>query len=275
MDILEKIVAAKKKRLEELKGVLSHKALERLLLKEHGDENICREYKFKKALSSTPKNGIHLIAEIKSKSPIKGVLCPYIDPLKVAISYRVAGATALSVLTEERFFGGRITDLSVGRVVDLPVLRKDFIFDEYQVLESRLFSADAILLIARILSEEQLTRLVKLSKSLFMDTLVEVYDKAELDKVLGSPVAGLIDIIGINNRDLRTFKVNIRKTVELINYIPHGKIIICESGIKTKKDIDMLKSYNINGVLIGESLITSRDVIKKIRSLGFLKEGVV
>jgi len=269
MDILKKIVDAKKKHLEELKNIIGYKDLERLLLRKYGEKAFREEYKFKKALSSVPKNGIHLIAEIKRKSPIKGEFCPYINPFKLAVSYKAAGATALSVLTEERFFDGRITDLSVGKVVDLPVLRKDFIFDEYQILESKLFSADAVLLVAKILSSEQLARLVKLSNSLFIDVLVEVHDKEELDKVLSSPVAKLVNIIGINNRDLRTFEINIEKTIELVKYIPEGRIVICESGIKTKKEVDMLKSYNIHGVLIGESLMRSKNVIQKLNSLGF------
>lgn len=202
---------------------------------------------FKEALSAA--NRIKLIAEIKSKSPShKKGFSKKFDVARLARIYADSGASVISVLTDKKYFGGDISHISeVRRVTDLPVLRKDFIVDEYQVYESRYAGADAILLIARILTKEQMRSFMYLAKRIGMECLVEVHDEKDLEKAIISDAK----IIGINNRDLDTFKVDINTTSKLVSKMPYQIIKVSESGIASSCDIAMLKDAGVNAVLIG------------------------
>jgi indole-3-glycerol phosphate synthase len=193
-----------------------------------------------------------VIAEVKKASPPKGVIRQNFDPVAIALDYEMHGATALSVLTEAHFFQGSPEYLSaIKKQVQLPVLRKDFLFNLYQIYESRAMGADALLLIAAILDRQQICEYLALCAELGMDALVEVHTREELDLVLETDAR----IIGINNRNLDTFHTDIETTVELINYIPDDKIVVSESGISTGEDIKRLKKAGVDAFLIGESLM--------------------
>ncbi|MDD5449544.1 MAG: indole-3-glycerol phosphate synthase TrpC [Candidatus Omnitrophica bacterium] len=216
---------------------------------------------FKSAVSG---DGIALIAEIKKKSPSKGVIRKDLKPLEIARDYAAAGAKALSVLTDEKFFGGDIRLIKeIKKEVSLPVLEKDFIIDEYQIYEARAAGADAILLIADILTPDQLRRFKDAADGLGLASLCEVHTLEDLEKVSGIDA----DIIGINNRNLHDFKVDLETTPRLIRHVPGGKIIISESGIKTYKDVMYLKSLGVNAVLIGEAFLSAQDIISKVREV--------
>ena len=209
-------------------------------------------------------DGISLIAEVKRASPSRGILCPDLDPVAIAKTYERGGAAAISVLTEANYFGGSLGNLSaIKEAVDIPLLRKDFIFDPYQIYESAAFGADALLLIAAILNQEQLEKFLSLSHSLQMKCLVEIHNEAEA----GRAVLSGAEIIGINNRDLRTFNIDIQTTRRLRPLLPRQQIVVSESGIKDKNDFKKLKGWGINAVLIGEALVTSEDIPAKMRDL--------
>ena len=209
-------------------------------------------------------NGIRLIAEVKRASPSRGVLCPNFDPVELAKTYAQGGAAAISVLTETNYFQGSINHLAAIREeVRLPLLRKDFIFNRYQIYESAAYGADALLLIVAILSQEQLTELLSLSRSLGLSCLVEVHNEKEIERAL---VSGA-EIIGINNRDLNTFAVDIDTTRRLRPLIPQGRIVVSESGIKSRRDIESLKEWGVNAVLVGEALVTAGDIPTRMREL--------
>ncbi len=219
----------------------------------------CRS--FRDALTA---DGIRIIAEVKKASPSKGIIREDFDHLDIAERYEKAGAAAISVLTDEHFFQGDIEYLSqISHVVDLPLLRKDFIVDEYQVLEARLYRADAILLIATVLPEKELKYLYDLSYSLGMDVLVEVHDRKDLKKALNIDAG----IIGINNRDLKKFKTDINISLDLAARIPEGKVIVSESGINTKEDIRILSEGGAHAFLIGEALMREDDPGLKLKEL--------
>jgi len=207
---------------------------------------------------------IRLIAEVKRASPSRGLLSPKLNPTELAQTYAEGGAVAISVLTEENYFMGRIEDLAeIKEVVGLPLLRKDFIFDNYQVYESRAYGADALLLIAGILSQGQLKELVSLSRSLGLRCLVEVHSQGEVEMVVLSEA----EIIGINNRDLHTFAVDIDTTRRLRPLIPKEKMVVSESGITSRKDMEKLREWGVDAVLVGEALITDNDVRAKMKEL--------
>jgi len=210
-------------------------------------------------------DGISLIAEVKQASPSRGILCPDYHPVALAKSYQQGGASAISVLTEVNYFQGSIEHLAAikKKVSGLPLLRKDFIFDPYQVYESRVGGADALLLIVAILDQEQLTELLTLSRSLGLSCLVEVHNENEVERAL---LAGA-EIIGINNRDLSTFNVDIDTTNRLCPLIPREKIVVSESGIGGRSDVEKLKEWGINAVLVGEALVTADDIGERIREL--------
>jgi indole-3-glycerol phosphate synthase len=200
--------------------------------------------------------GIHIIAEIKRASPSKGLLNADIEPAALARTYAVGGACAISVLTEEDHFRGSLSDLrEVRSAVSLPILRKDFIIESFQIFEARLAGADSVLLIAALLEGGALKSLIELSRSLAMEPLVEIHDEYELSIALDAG-AGLI---GINNRDLRTFRTDLEVTVKLASLIPGDRTIISESGIRTQQDISRLRDSGVHGFLIGESLVKSPD----------------
>ncbi len=253
--ILDKILREKKQDVERKKKKVSIAAL-----KEHMSR-MKKPLDFSAAIKG---NKIRLIAEVKKASPSRGVLCPDFKPLEMARIYAQSGAAAVSVLTEVKHFMGDLKYLErIKKELSVPVLRKDFIFDEYQVYESAASGADAMLLIAAILSQSQLEGLISLAHVLGMQCMVEVHNEKELERAL------LCDarIIGINNRDLNTFNVNTDTTRRLCAIIPEEKIVVSESGIRKRSDIAKLKKWGVNAVLIGESLVTAKDIPAKIKEL--------
>lgn len=218
------------------------------------------DYLLRKALSSP---GINIIAEIKRASPSKGIINGSVDVEKLAIEYKNCGACAISVLTEEDKFLGSIVDLKkVREVVDLPILRKDFIFDDFQVYESKQAGADAILLIVAMLDKARLKELYQLADSLGMDVLVEVHTFEEM------MIAVEIEakIIGINNRNLRSFEVSLDVSKNLIRHAPKEVLMVSESGISRKEEILELRSMGFSGFLIGEALMKSENLKESLRS---------
>lgn len=244
MNILDEIVLNTKSKLEA-------KKLETPL-----EELISRVNKLKIEKSNFKENLVlkdqAIIAEIKKASPSAGIISEDFNPVAKAKEYESFGASALSILTEEDFFLGSIEYLKdVKAVSNIPILRKDFIVDEYQIYESKLIGADCILLIVSILSDDELNRFTKLADSLGLDFIIEVHDEEELTRIEDFSNA----IIGVNNRDLKTFEVNIENSIRLRNFFKKDNIFVAESGIKNQKDIDKLSKHNINVFLIGESLM--------------------
>lgn len=217
---------------------------------------------FKGAIS-TPGQ-INLIAEIKFASPSAGIIREGVDPLTVGRTYEEAGASAISLVTDKRFFGGDLENLPrLKKSVHLPILRKDFIIDEIQVKESFLYGADAVLLIARILPRQQLKELLLVCHALALAPLTEVHDRHDLEKAIDCGA----DIIGINNRNLETLKVDPRTTIELAPLVPDRAIAVSESGIDNRRDIQLLKRSGVQAVLVGTSIMKSGDVARKTREL--------
>lgn len=209
---------------------------------------------------------VRLIAEVKKASPSRGLLCPDFDPIGLARTYAANGAAAVSVLTDAHF-QGEPRHLSAiketGAAGTAPVLRKDFIFDPWQVYESRIMGADAFLLIAAILAPTQLAELLALGRDVGMTALVEVHTPAEIQTALDAGAA----VIGINNRDLRTFQTDLAVTAELAPRIPRDKVIVSESGIFTPEHLQRLERLGVNAALIGEALVTAPDPAAKVREL--------
>ena len=208
-----------------------------------------------------------LIAEVKKASPSRGVICADFDPVRIARIYAENGASAISVLTETRHFQGSMNYLrdiksALGSRCP-PLLRKDFITDPYQIYQSRAYGADSLLLIAAILKPEELISLLKLSHGLGMRCLVEVHNEAEV----GVAIKSNAGIIGINNRDLTTFRVDLTTTGRLRPLIPAGRIVVSESGIKDRNDVEMLKEWGVNAVLIGEALMSAPDIAARMKEL--------
>jgi indole-3-glycerol phosphate synthase len=228
-------------------------------------ERIRRRTKYNDFAAALAGTGtVKLIAEVKKASPSKGVLVEDFKPVELARVYEENGAAAISVLTEDNYFRGNITYLqAIKNEVDIPLLRKDFIFDEYQVYEAAAFGADAILLIAAILEQERMTALSELAGNFNLKCLVEVHNEEEMMQVL---LAGA-EIIGINNRDLATFKTDLNTTRRLRMMAPEDTIVISESGIGTKADMKKMKEMKVNAVLIGEALVTAKDIPTKIKEL--------
>lgn len=210
---------------------------------------------------------IRLIAEVKKASPSRGVIRSDFNPVEIAQIYAVNGASAISVLTETRYFQGNLNYLSDIRSGlgdrKLPLLRKDFIYDPYQIYESRAYGADGLLLIVAILTPEKLTELLSLSHELDMRCLVEVHNEAELEIALRSDAG----IIGVNNRDLKTFTVDLATTERLRPLIPPDRIVVSESGIQQRSDIEKLGRLSVDAVLIGESLMAANDIAARMREL--------
>lgn len=205
-----------------------------------------------------------VIAEIKKASPSKGVIRSDFDPIAIAKSYAAAGATALSVLTDHDFFQGHEDYLKAARVATkLPVLRKDFIIDPYQVYEARVIGADCILLIVAALGDPSLSELFHLAEELGMDVLMEVHDAEELQRALQLEAK----LIGINNRNLRTFETRLETTLDLLDNIPGDRIVVTESGIHSKKDVDLMREHRVHAFLIGETFMRSPDPGEKLREL--------
>ncbi len=222
---------------------------------------------FKAAISIPQK--ISLIAEIKFASPSAGLIREKVDPIPIGRIYQEAGAAAISLLTDKRFFQGDLEQLPrLKKAISLPILRKDFIIDEVQVREALFYGADAVLLIARILSQQQLAEYIDLCRELGMTPLTEVHDRDDLEKA----VACDAEIIGINNRDLDSFKVDIHTTFKLAPLVPNNCILVSESGITAKGDINALQTTGIQAVLVGSALMTSKDPAKKTKEIVFAGE---
>ena len=214
--------------------------------------------------SIKPNGKISIIAEIKHASPSKGILRQDFNPVKIAKSYFASGACALSVLTDSKFFKGSLNHLrDIKSVIDMPVLRKDFIIDPYQIYETRAYGADALLLIASILNPRKLCKLLEQTHSLGMNAIVEVHNEKDLEKALTAESK----IIGINNRDLKTFEVNLDTSINLSKFIPEGKLVISESGMGTAEDLRMLKNHGIEIFLIGETFIKADDPGKALSKM--------
>ena len=253
--ILDKIVAEKRQEVEQKKQSLPVSALKERLARRQALLD------FALALSG---DSLKLIAEVKKASPSRGILCPDFDPVTLAKTYAQGGAAAVSVLTEVNHFQGSLDYLAAIREeVSIPLLRKDFIFDPYQVYESAAFGADALLLITAILSQAQLEELLSLSHSLGLGCLVEVHNENEVEKAL----LGGAEIIGINNRDLNTFTVDINTTHRLRPIIPEGRIVVSESGINNREDVKRMKDWGVNTVLVGEALVTAGNIPAKMEEL--------
>ncbi len=254
--ILPKIIEEKKREVNKARkgvplGELKKKA-----------ESLYVRSMFKKSIGR--KGHINLIAEIKKRSPSKGVIKPDFAPVQLALTYQASGASAISVLTDERFFDGKLEYLKeVKERVTIPVLRKDFVIDEYQIYQAVVWGADAILLIANILTQEELNKFYNLSKDLGMDVLVEAHNEEEIEKAVNSGA----HIIGINNRDLSSFDVDLDVTQRLIRHIPENRIIVSESGIKTYEQVMFLKSLGVSAVLIGETFMRAENIGEKVREL--------
>jgi len=217
---------------------------------------------FEKALATGA--GIKLIAEVKKASPSKGVIREDFDPIQIARTYKESGASCLSVLTEQRFFQGKLEYLdAIRKAQDLPLLRKDFIIDEYQIHEARAAGADAILLIAACLEKSQMQDYLTTAKQLGLDVLVESHTYKELDKSL---LAGAT-LVGINNRDLTTFTVTLQTTLDLLKDIPQDRTVVSESGIKTRDDVKTLEKAGVDAILVGESLMREKDIGGKVKEL--------
>ena len=244
MSILQKIVENTKTNLAQKKAELSLEQIKTAL-----DDLHLPRGRFKDKISNKDEA---IIAEIKKASPSAGVISEDFDPIKKAIEYEAFGASALSILTEEDFFMGSVNYLKdVKSITNLPILRKDFIIDEYQIYESKLIGADCILLIASILSDQQIKDFINISQQLKLDYLIEVHDENELRRVEHFEDA----LIGVNNRNLKTFEVDLDNSVRLRNAFKQKNIFIAESGIKSREDINYLKLNNIKVFLIGESLM--------------------
>jgi indole-3-glycerol phosphate synthase len=207
---------------------------------------------------------IRLIAEVKKASPSKGVIREDFDPVTIARSYESSGASCISVLTEQKFFQGRLEYLdALRKAVALPLLRKDFIIEPYQIIEARAAGADAVLLIAACLERQQLEDLIGIARQLQLDVLVESHTYRELDKAL---LAGAV-LVGINNRDLGTFTVDLQTTIDLMKDIPDDRTVVSESGIRTREDVVKLQRSGVDAILVGESLVREKDIEKKIKEL--------
>jgi indole-3-glycerol phosphate synthase len=244
MNILDQIVAHKRKEVEEQKSLFPVKLLEQRIYFQSPTVSL------RKYILREDKSGI--IAEIKRKSPSKGVINPYVSIERTSIGYMQAGASALSVLTDKQFFGGSHEDLTIARKFNYcPILRKDFILDEYQIIEAKSIGADAILLIAAMLEPEQIQCFTRVAKSLGLEVLLEVHDENEVKQNMNAQV----DLIGVNNRDLKTFEVSLDTSKKLASVIPDSVVKVSESGIDTPAAIRALQQFGYRGFLLGQTFM--------------------
>ena len=257
--ILKKILARKREEIAEHSAIVS---AEELLVRA-GSASAPRGFAAAMAAKIAVGESA-VIAEIKKASPSKGVIRKDFDPASIAASYAAGGAACLSVLTDVDFFQGADEYLQAARAAcDLPVIRKDFIIDKYQIYEARAMGADCILLIVSALSEDQLQQLHDEAQSLGMDVLIEVHDKAELE------IALKLDnpMVGINNRNLHSFEVSLENTYQLLEQIPEGKIVITESGIHQRDDVAAMRDRNVNAFLVGEAFMRSDEPGQRLREM--------
>lgn len=246
MNILEKIIADKYREVADKKSILPMKLLEQSIYFEG------KVVSMKKYVTNPEKSGI--IAEFKRKSPSKGIINASASVEKVSIGYMQAGASALSILTDKEYFGGSTDDLKIARKFNFcPILRKDFVVDEYQIIEAKSIGADCILLIAAALEPERLKSLASFAKSLGLEVLMEVHDGEELDRSLCEN----LDLVGVNNRNLKTFEVSLDTSLGLVDQIPSNFVKISESGISDPATLIQLKKAGFDGFLIGENFMKS------------------
>ena len=246
MSILDTIIA--KKRIE-VANLIRNKTIAEL---ENGPFFKNEVIDFKKYLLREDKTGI--IAEFKRKSPSKGVINNSSTVSEVTIAYTKYGASGVSILTDETFFGGSINDLLEATINEVPLLRKDFIIDEYQLIESKAFGAEVILLIAACLTKEEVKNLAAFAKNIGLNVLLEIHNEEELEHICDQ-----VDVVGVNNRDLKTFAVDINRSIELSEKIPSDKIKISESGIEDVVIIKLLKQHGFHGFLIGEKFMKEKN----------------
>jgi len=250
-DILDRIARAKRVELEKLRDTVPQSALEQKVTPRDPG-------RFRSALleQRAGQSGCAVIAESKKASPSRGVICADYDPVRIALGYERAGARAVSVLTDTEFFQGSLDDLrQVKAAVKIPILRKDFTLDEYHIYEAAAAGADAILLIVAILKPADIPNFMQLSKSLGMDALVEVHTAGEL-KIAADAGA---EIIGVNNRDLKTFEVSLQTSLQLIAFIPDNCVAVSESGLRTAGDLERLRRAGFDAFLIGERFMSEKD----------------
>ena len=252
--ILDQIVKSKKMEVEESKKMYPLSAVK------EGLKNITPARNFKKAVA---QGKCAVIAEVKRKSPSRGLIRNHFDPLEIADIYEKNGAAAISVLTDEPFFGGSKEFLTkIKEKVRLPVLRKDIILDPYQVYETKRLGADAILFIARLVQKD-LAEYIRLAETLDLFPLVEIHSAEDLDWALRAGA----ELIGINNRDLSTFETGLQTSLKLASLVPKGKIAVAESGIQSREDIEILMQAGIQAFLVGETLMKADDIGEKLREL--------
>ena len=266
--ILDDIVESTKKRIAKEKREISFVEYRR-----SAEEIMKREEKLRReGVRSVPttmeevlgKEGIHLICEVKKASPSKGIIAKDFDYISIAKEYEAAGAAAISVLTEPNFFLGDLLYLEeIRNEVHIPLLRKDFIIDEYQIYQAKAKGASCVLLICSILSEEKIKHFVQMCEEVGISALVEIHDEKEAEGALKAKAK----IVGVNNRNLRDFTVDIDHSLKLRSYIPRNVLFVAESGIKSSSDIRKLYDANVNGVLIGETMMLSKDKTAKLQEL--------
>ena len=262
-NILDTIVEQKQREVAALPPRLIAAGDLRDAMLEHGERR-----DFLAALRQPRVGDVALIAEVKKASPSKGVICENFDPVRIALEYEAAGASCLSVLTDEKFFQGSLDYLrQIRQAVKLPLLRKDFIIDERQILEAIEWGADAILLIVAILDDARLRKFRELAEEASLAALVEVHDEAELDRALSTGAM----LLGVNNRNLKTFQVDLATTerlgAKLQSSPASGRLLVAESGIHTRADVERLKRAGSGAILVGESLMRSGDIGAGVRAL--------
>lgn len=258
MNVLSEIIGKKRERVEEAKRVVPLECLrgEAFAKREHAPSHALR-----RALQA---DGINIIAEFKRRSPSKGVIRAEADLSQIVRSYQAGGAAAISVLTEHDYFDGSLADLeAVKTCVELPVLRKDFVFDPYQVFEAAAAGADAVLLIVAVLDDRELEDLRGLTEELGMDALVEVHNSEEMDRAARCGAK----LVGINNRDLRTFQVSLETSIQLAPLAPRDALLVSESGLHEAAELQRLREHGFHGFLIGETLMRARCPEAALREL--------
>jgi indole-3-glycerol phosphate synthase len=260
-DILQRILAAKRREIEQAKAALPRSEVERRAREAtapRGFERALRE----KIAAGRPA----VIAEIKRASPSKGVMRADLDPASIAASYEAHGAACLSVLTDREFFGGSADDLQAARsACKLPVLRKDFIIDAYQLHESRSWGADCILLIIDAVADSELQALETEARAIGLDVLVECHDRNQLERALRLKTA----LIGVNNRDLRTFETRLETTLELRAHVPEGRLLVAESGIGEPSDVKRLAAAKVSAYLVGGAFMAAPEPGRELSRLFF------
>lgn len=257
--ILDDIIKKTKEDLKKRKAELPEDMLGRTLAM-----NPFMPRDVKEALRATPEDPYKIIAEVKKASPSKGIIREDFEPVRIATEYTQGGANSLSILTEPHWFKGDLEYISmIRRYTPLPLLRKDFIVDRYQLLEALVYGADYLLLIARALSTKELKTLLEFTRHLGMEALVEIHDKADLTKAI---MAGA-DIIGINHRNLETFEMDMSLSEKLIPLIPNGKIIVAESGLHDHAQLEALSRIGVDAFLIGEHFMRQTDIVKAVEEI--------